>query len=123
MLSFSEEQLRQLRLNNWDRMCARIAEHVWAGYRGHIEAQGLNEKSLQDKLRAPLIEAKKKGFSSERDLRVFAEGCAIFGLNFMQSPKFKKLQQQIDITDDGEPTARLVDEAMILAETLEIDFA
>lgn len=123
MLIFSAEQVKQLQLGNWDRMCKRISGHIWNNFRANAEAQGLNEKTLLTALYGILEDAKQRGFISERDLRVCGEGCAVLGIDFLQAPKFLQLQQAIDDADPGEPTARLVDEAMILAETAETYFA
>ena len=117
MLTISKSQKESANLKRWHDTSNRIAKHLQENFDILLQHQGIDQPFLHSALLPTLQEAHGWGFLTERDLRVYAEGCAVLGWRFLTDRQYETLITAVWRAQSSEQRAKLVDQAMVLQES------
>lgn len=117
MLRIKNSQRVHATSKKWRDISRNIHLHLQNNYSHWLQHQGVDSSFLERALLPTLREAYGWGFVNERDLRIYAEGCAVLGWRFLADQRHAPLITEVSRAQSSEQRAKLVDQAIVLHET------
>lgn len=113
MLVLGDHQIQKFQRQRWREVRDRIAVHLRYNFADDLSRQYLTGDALLSPLDQALSRARDLGFTSERDLRIFAEACAVLDFSFPRTPEDDALAEALPQAESSAARAELVDHYLI----------